>query len=368
MSDTMYFYFYPEYFPISGESLVIIYDTIKGNFVTFDKEESMQIKRCLGNKEIEQEHLTVFKQLEQGNYGFFRESKSFVEPHRIYSPYLFNKPDLLKLKVKSLLLKLNDKGNDQLSLWKGVKCPIWSCQNEPGELSLAMALGCVDKIKHVGLEEVVLTGGNLAYYGKLHILVEEILKRDLKVKIVLHENSDLLLAMNKKVGIIILSEGEVLDVDLLKSFDRTTVSCVEKKDYERYKYEMENAIAAGDIRLIHNQGEESIKGYEDLRKFNLETFCYRKDMEQCMLGRLHIDHRGDVKTCFHRQGQIIGNIQNQDPLELLAKLVKDHWFKPQRKQKCAHCELYYACPSCRYTEVESVCGYEPALGRFVHQD
>lgn len=322
----MFFYLYPHCIFIKGECAGAIYDFKEKKLTRLEGNEVTAVELSERSHEISADEKAFFEGLQENKLGFFREKKCFVEKLRPYNSYIFKRADLRQIRVRSVILKLNDYCNEKCDRCCEQDCPLCYAKGEEEYLQLTFCLEIIDELKKSGLEEVILTGGDVSQYEDLSTLVKEIKERDLKLKLVVHDDT-------------------TLTEDLMHGVELYVVNQKQQ----------------------HLKVSQSVHGFSDLTEFDLESFFWRQDIQGCLFGRLYVDHKGNVIPCFNQKAKIVGNLYKGPLTDMIKILMKDYWFVQWRRGKCTKCELYYVCPTCRYSDIETCCIYNPEKGEFINE-
>lgn len=360
----MFFYLNEDCLLVRGKERGALYDFKSGAIYSLESEEVEMLSGCDQGECVRDEHREFLDTLVEEELGFYWPRKCFIEKRRPYSPYLIKKLEMMPLKVQILTIKLTDKCNASCNLCDELFCPICTSGVEASSMDVEAWEEIIGQLQKMGLQEVILTGGNPLLYEALPKLLDQCLKNKLQVKLVIHSSQQIPEEIQRELHLVVLLGKDYTNnikyLDQWSSFEKVTLL-----NYHPSQMEMGIKDLPSHMRWVNQEKLPLISSLSDLKTYNMESFYNRKDTDDCMIGRVYMNHRGDILPCFHQHARKVGNVKEHSLVTLLGALAKTYWYDASPKGKCKGCELYYACISCRYTDGEVQCCYQPHLGTFI---
>lgn len=355
-----YFQLNPECYLITGMHKSLIHNLLTGKIMWLDGDNTKHILLAeSGNKVNECE--PTFKELEKLGWGFFSDSKYFIDklrPTNIYNETKIwkNSPNLFFATIQ-----LTTECNSNCSFCNNIFCPI--CIKDSSEIMMdkSVFFKLINECAFYGLREVLLTGGEPLLHPNIHEMCSYIEDKNISLLI---KTSGLIEPTNFPQNtkfIILLDNFNDFDkmVSNYKSYRNITILTHNRKDLTLSRLPEGWRIQFFTKNLIINK--ETMKGT------TLDEFFLRKLNNPCLFSKITVLSDGSVVPCLQNKNQIIGNVKKDDFAQIIKKLSLDYWSKPigERKfGKCKNCEFKYACNSCVFADCDKSCSYDVEVGQW----
>lgn len=355
-----YFQLNPECYLITGMYKSLIHNLLTGKIMWLDANNTKHILLAeSGNKVNESE--PTFKELEKLGWGFFSDSKYFIDklrPTNIYNETKIwkNSPNLFFATIQ-----LTAKCNSNCSFCNNIFCPI--CVKDSSEIMMDKNVfsNLINECVFYGLKEVLLTGGEPLLHPNIHEMCSYMEDRNISLSI---KTSGLIkptkFPQNTKF-IILFDNFNDFDkiVSNYKSYRNITILTHNRKDLTFSRLPEGWRIQFFTKNLIINK--ETMKGT------TLDEFFLKKLNNPCLFSKITVLSDGSVVPCLQNKNQIISNVKKDDFAQIIKKLSLDYWSKPigERKfGKCKNCEFKYACNSCVFADCDKSCSYDVEVGQW----
>jgi radical SAM protein with 4Fe4S-binding SPASM domain len=205
----------------------------------------------------------------------------------------------------------------------------------------------------------MITGGECLLYKDITQIITEAVNLSLNVSIQTNGRIPLDDIPEEVMISVLFNEYSSPEI-LFKNISHRKQAAILFQDMEPDKFTAE--IKQGwTIRKISSQQPKIDKN--TMNNCGLDRFFYKKNRDSCLNGKMFILHDGSVVPCFQAKDFRIGNIVDENFTELYRLLIQQYWYTPLKEQikgeKRSSCELIYACTSCRFSDVENNCVYNP---------
>jgi len=303
----------------------------------------------------------TYKELENLGWGFFSESKYFIDKLRTTNVFNENKTWKNSPNLIFATVQITNECNSKCEFCDKFFCPVCIKNNDKQYIDKNILLDIVDSCKFYGLREILLTGGEPLLHPDFQYICSSILKKGISVSI---KTSGLMkMKFPTDVKLIIL-------LDNVNNLNRIINNYKSYKNITILKVLEENTsfkpILPEGWKLSFCMGEQCISK-KHLKGLSLDEFFLKKLSDHCLTSKITIKSDGDVVPCLQRYNEIVGNIKNDEFSQIIKNLSEKYWSKPidQRKTgKCLKCEFMYACNACVYTNCEKSCDYDVELGQW----
>lgn len=356
-----YFQLNPECYLITGAHRSLIHNLLTGKILWLDANNTKQILLAEAGNEVN-ENESTFTELEKLGWGFFSDSKYFVD--KLRSTNIYNETKIWKNSPNLFFatIQLNTECNSNCSFCNNIFCPICIKNSYKTIMDKDMFFELINGCIFYGLKEVLLTGGEPLLHPNICEICSYIEDRNISLSI---KTNGLIKPINFPQDtkfIILLDNFNDFDkiISNYKGYKNVTILTNKRNDNLALPRLPEGwAVQFFATNLIINK--ETMKGT------NLDEFFLKKLNNPCLFSKLTVLSDGSVVPCLQNKKQIIGNVKNDEFSQIIKKLSLDYWSKPigERKfGKCKKCEFKYACNSCIFADCDKLCSYDVEAGQW----
>lgn len=354
-----YFNLNSECYLVPGHHRSAVYNLDTGEAIWLNAVQSKTLVLSESKKELTEPAL-IYDYLAERGWGFYSQKPVFVDKARTINVFGERRIWLQQPQFAVLVAQITDSCNQACENCGRSFCPICFSDNKDGVcLSTAQWLRIIEDASTMGCQSIMFTGGECFLHEGLHQMLELALKLGLDVTIQTNGRSPLA-DIPAHVGISVLC-NPYSDTNLLfkniRGRQRVTVifQDVDANDFPD--------VIEGNWVLRTVSSSEPRKGKDYLHNIKLDAFFYKKLKDPCLNGKMYICADGSVVPCFQKKEYPLGNVECGEFSEIYSDLIKQYWYAPleqrTRSMKCHSCELIYACPVCRFSNVGDSCNYEP---------
>ncbi len=358
----------PECFLIAGEKRAAVYNLNSGEIIALDETQANALLLSESKKSIEEIGTKeVFEYMAEKGWGFFSSKPFFIDKVRPMNIFGERRIWLQQPQFIMTILQLTEECDKACDNCGKSFCPICFSDSavKQNPLSVVQWEKIIDQIVSAGCKSIMFTGGESLLYNGLERLIDHAL--DIGAEICIRTNGQI--SLNK------IQENVALNVLIDKSSDlqRVFYNIKGRKKVSLILHDMWSMQIDFDIDktwdLRMSTSCEPVRGKKHLNKVKMNDFFYKKLKDSCLNGKMFILSDGSVVPCFQVRDKKIGNLLDEDFIEVYRKLIVDYWYASidQRttKQKCRQCEFRYACSVCRFSNPDVFCQYDP-LQSYAH--
>lgn len=352
----------PECYLVPGKSSSVIYNLLTNEMLWLNKESTDKLINSELNNSINKKD-TLFAELEQMDYGFFTDSRCFVDKIRTINS--FNQKKMWKEtpNINVAILQIINDCNLNCSFCGNAFCPSCTRFNNKAQkdiLSLEDWLSVIDELSFFKVQSIMFTGGEIALYPYLKQLIEHALEKEINISI--HTNGTIAIKNLpfEEINVIFSASTDEQLKSIINnySFLGKATLCLLNSD---------NLSDNPDIpstwkKLSVNINEPDIFK-SNLDKIDLDKFFMRKLKNPCLNGKITIAYNGDIFPCFGYKESLM-NLKCSSISNAVQVLSKDYWNTSVDKlgSKCTECEFRYSCNSCKLTDLSKKCHYNMEEG------
>ncbi|MGN1043511.1 MAG: radical SAM/SPASM domain-containing protein [Acutalibacteraceae bacterium] len=355
-----YFQLNPECYLITGVHRSLIHNLITGRILWLDVDNTKQILLAeSGNKVNENE--PTFKELEKLGWGFFSDSKYFVD--KLRSTNIYNETKIWKNSPNLFFatIQLTTKCNSKCSFCNNIFCPI--CIKDSSEIMMdkSVFFKLINECVFYGLKEVLLTGGEPLLHPNIHEICSYMGDKNISLSI---KTSGLIKPTNFPPNtkfIILLDNFDDFDkiVSNYKNYRNVTILTNNRNNFALSRLPEGWSLQFFTKNLVINK--------ETMMGTTLDEFFLKKLNNPCLFSKITVLSDGSVVPCLQNKNRIIGNVKNDEFAQIIKNLSLNYWSKPisERKfGKCKSCEFKYACNSCVFADCDKSCSYDVEAGQW----
>lgn len=352
----------PECFLVVGEKRSAIYNLDSGELVSLGEAQTNAMLLAESKKETsDAKGAEVYQYLAERGWGFFSSKPVFVDKVRPMNVFGERRIWLQKPQFIMALLQVTDRCGKTCVDCGKTFCPI--CFSDPRteekQLSPEQWIKIIDNIILAGCKNIMFTGGECLLYDGLEQLLEHALLAGAEVCV--HTSGQLpteKLSKNIKLSVLVNRDSDLQQV-VHNLRGRKKVSLIlQDIDPAGVAPHMDKAW---ELRMAGSG--EPMKGKRQLDKTKMDDFFYKKLKDPCLNGKMFVLSDGNVVPCFQGRSVKIGNLAEEDCGGVYRKLIVDFWYAPMEQRtkdkKCRLCEFKYACPTCRFSNPDVFCQYDP---------
>ena len=193
--------------------------------------------------------------------------------------------------------------------------------NNNTKISCEDLLMLLKVLKPFGLEQVVLTGGEVALHEQLGEIIDIVKSFDLRVCVCTN-------------GIKKIDRLDRIDMLFINVFDRNHIKQIENNYKENKVFiVMDSSLMNESISekwsVIRKDNFRSITGTDNMLLLDEVKFFERKYYNECLNNRIYITSKLDVVKCFGVR-DVIGNMKKDNINDIVLELYNNIW----RQSKC----------------------------------
>ncbi|MDR2667024.1 MAG: hypothetical protein LBB34_02830 [Holosporales bacterium] len=331
-----YFRLYPECYLIPGIRSAVIYNILNRNAVELNGKEMETVIASEKNNIVDSED-ELFGKLADFEYGCFLDSQVYIDKLRPYDAYNL---ELFWKNIPNIQFAIFQITNDCSLTCEDCEmsvCP--SCLKFPDysaskPLQLSDYSNILPKLREQGLKKVILTGGDISKFSQLSKLVNLI--KSFELDILMCVNGLHPINVKDKNIEIYLSMKNGQSIDQVnanfKEFSNVTVFCRDNFSNIPSTWRSAKTITK---TLTHSFSPVSI-----------DEFFVKEHYVACLLGKLYVNHVGDIYPCWGNTKKKLGNILNVNLAKINFELYEQFWRKFPALYGCRKCPKYHGCNHC----------------------
>ncbi len=354
----MYYRLLPEIYLIKGAKNAILSNVLTGEMISLNPDMTVLIENAEKNHPFDQEPDDFVKLCE---IGWMQKMEEPVFVEKIRFTNVFNKRRAWRFfpTTQNVILQISNRCNGSCTHTGCQKAFCPSCipyDSEKKEITFEQWKVIMNILGKLNPKSVILTGGN------------PILHPEFK-KIYSYANQ-----MFENVFVTI---SEVDDLRKLPSGCNVNLLLFHQKDVMKYR-----AMKVQNLNIVPYYNQDTIKRLEGVpvnfgevtfrktsfyKKLSFAEQFVRRMYDSCLNGKITILCDGSLVPCMGCKDAVIGNLLEQDAVELMRRLYREYWEKDVDQQigrKCLGCEYRYNCTSCIKMK-DCQCGYNVEEGIWI---
>lgn len=352
-----YFRLNPEVFLEVGKRGAVLYNLLNNNFIAINEEYKNMLLIAEANREISDNEL--FSNLEGIGWGKYYSKAVFIDKLRKYNIFTQKKFWKDAPTIKIGILQLTNECSKGCSFCNEIFCPICvsTSSAEGEELSFADWKNVIDQLKIYGLEQLILTGGDISTVNYLNDLIQYTKEQNIITSICIVGGTKIETSEKSViVNLLVRNELEIgRIVNNYKEFNNVNLYVFNKnmKGIEKVNKNWRVVTLAKDGVRIDKSS---------LFPVSIDRYFDRKMYDICLNSKITILSNGNIVPCLGAKNEVEYNIREDILPEIVRGLEKDYWQvsvdNSEVYPKCNSCGFRYACSLCRFTKVEEKCMYD----------
>jgi radical SAM protein with 4Fe4S-binding SPASM domain len=335
----MYYRLKPEVYLVQGKIRAILTNILSGDIISIDNNTRQLIEKAELNNEFADENDLLNKLCDMG-WMQVENKAVFVEKIRFTNVFTKKRAWKYFPQTEVVIMQITNKCNSPCGLINCSSnfCPICiKFNNVSKELSFEQWKEIMDKFRPLAPKNIILTGGNPLFHKDF----EKIYKyaKDIFKNVFVH--------INKISDIQELSSDCMTYISLFNENDINKFNLLKNKNNIIALYDHDSKKVDQGIRVNLSKPKISKSSFQN--KMTLAQHFTRRMYDGCLLGRISVLYDGTIVPCLGCHNKKIGNILEEDFVEVMRKLYFEYWEKEidtRTDKKCGYCEYRYNCSSC----------------------
>lgn len=360
-----YFYLRPECRLVPGPLGAAVFNLRSCEIIRLHPENAAVLRDAELSRAVPADH-PVLQELAAMAWGFFSESKVFIDKSRPYHQFIRERLDLNPPPLGTVTIQVTNQCNLSCAACGEYFCPVCFSRRDACELEPDQWLRIVDALFAAGARNFILSGGNPVLSPSTEVIKNHILRLGANASVI----------TNGLAGIPDWPEslGEIL-IFLPEESRIPALVSVLGKTKRKVVLIADTVFTPGNLaplepyvkaKHLTSYREPRLASNKDLKGVDVNTFHLRADYDDCLKGKLYLRADGALVPCFQRRDRVVGNLAEEFLRPVFRKLVEEYWVSgPERLRsgKCSDCELFFGCNTCSCFTPEN-CLYLPDLGQW----